>query len=86
MVDPEAGPVLNPSLVIVSHGGGGAGGKVVRLTGPGSLQDVAKCAPVQGPERLGLSRDTWLALPPFLKAASSSRAMEGTLCSQGDLT
>ena len=67
-------------------GVGGAGGKVVRLTGPGSLQDVAKCAPVQGPERLGLSRDTWLALPPFLKAASSSKAMGGMLCPQGDLT
>lgn len=41
---------------------------MVRLTGPGSLQDAATCAPVQGPERLGLSRDTWLALLPFLKA------------------
>ena len=86
MVDPEAGPVLNAPLVIISHGGWcGVGGEVVRLIGPASLQEVATCAPVQGSERLGLSRDTWLALPAFLKASLLFQGNRGDAVSTGRL-
>ena len=86
VVDPEAGQVLNAPLVIIRHGGWcGVVGEVVRLIGPASLQEVATCAPVQGSERLGLSRDTWLALPAFLKASLLFQGNRGDAVSTGRL-